>query len=114
MKLTPVLLICVALAGCGGDDEKATAPKKEAATPASANAEADVREMFDSYMAALKDRDFEEACGKLAPETTAKLQENVKRLGITDAPEECDEILATIYGAADKQPGGKKLLEELH
>ena len=97
MRIFRVLLVCALLAGCGGDDEEQTAtPAKtetpaaeKSATPAAQDEEAAVREVFDSYMAALKEKDFDTACSKLAPETTEKLQENVKKLGVSDPPETC-------------------------
>jgi hypothetical protein len=113
MRFTLALLICVALAGCGGGGDEETAAPKRTATPAAANEEAAVREMFDSYQAALKERDFPAACQRMAPETTAKLQENVKQLGVQNPPKECDEILETIYGAADQSPEQKQLLDEI-
>ena len=45
-----------------------------------------MRELFDSYMAALKEKDFDTRAATLA-ETTEKLQENVKKLGVSDPPE---------------------------
>jgi hypothetical protein len=113
MRITLALLICVALAGCGGGGDEETAAPKPAATPAAADEEAAVREMFDSYQTALKERDFPAACERMAPETTAKLQENIQRLGVKNPPKECPEILEAIYGAADQAPEQKKLLEEI-
>src|SRR5688500_8129403 len=102
MRILPVLLVCALLAGCGGGDEDQSAAPAKSATPAAQNEEAAVREVFDSYMAALKAKDFDTACSKLAPETTAKLKENVKRLGVSDPPEECPEILALVHETAEK------------
>ena len=109
-----MLLVCALLAGCGGDDEEQPAAPAKSATPAAQDEEAAVREVFDSYMAALKAKDFDTACSHLAPETTAKLQENVKRLGVSDPPEKCPEILELIQETAEKQKGGKELFDELY
>jgi hypothetical protein len=109
MRIIRVLLVCALLAGCGGDDEPTAAPTKTAV-----NDEAEVRKVFDSYMAALKAKDFDTACSKLAPETTAKLQENVKRLGVSDPPEECPEILELVQETAEKEEGGQEVLDELY
>jgi hypothetical protein len=114
MRILRVLLVCALLAGCGGDDEDQSAAPARSATPAAQNEEAAVREVFDSYMAALKAKDFDTACSKLAPETTAKLKENVKRLGVSDPPEECPEILGLVQDTAEKEEGGQKVLDELY
>ena len=103
------LLAAGLLAGCGGSDEKepaaqSTPAKTEAPaeTQAPDDAEAEIRETFDSYNDALADRDFDKACEGLAPETTAKLRENVKKLGVTDPPEDCGELLSKVYETIDK------------
>ena len=84
-KILCALLAAGLLAGCGGsDDEEPSAQSTPAKTEAPAetqapdDAEAEIRETFDSYNAALADRDFAKACEGLAPETTAKLRENVR------------------------------------
>ena len=109
-----MLLVCALLAGCGGDDEEQPAAPAKSATPAAQDEEAAVREVFDSYMAALKSKDFDTACSHLAPETTEKLQENVKKLGVSDPPESCPENLELIQETADQQEESKKVLEELY
>jgi hypothetical protein len=114
MRIFRVLVVCALLAGCGGDEKEQTAAPAKTATPAAQDEEAAVREVFDSYLAAMKAQEFDEACSKLAPETTAKLQENVKRLGVADPPESCPDILTLIQETAEKQQGGKELLDELY
>ena len=109
-----MLLVCALFAGCGGDDEEQTATPAKTETPAAQNEEAAVREVFDTYMAALKEKDFDTACSQLAPETTKKLQENVKKLGVSDPPESCPENLELIQETADKQEASRKVLEELY
>jgi hypothetical protein len=108
MRITPVLLICAVLVGCGGgggSDESATATKT------AANAEDQVRDVFAGYNAALLDRDFDKACGYLAPETTAKLRENVKSLKLPNTPDDCEGLLDVLYEQIDKVPDQKKLVE---
>ncbi len=109
-----MLLVCALLAGCGGDDEEPTAAPAKSATPAAQDEEAAVREVFDSYMAALKEKDFDTACSKLSPETTEKLQENVKKLGVSDPPESCPGNLELLQETAEKDEASKKALEELY
>lgn len=119
-KILCALLAAGLLAGCGGSDEdepaaQSTPAKTEAPaeTQAPDDAEAEIRETFDSYNDALADRDFDTACDGLAPETTAKLRENVKKLGVTDPPEDCGELLETVYETIDKDPAQKKLIDEI-
>jgi hypothetical protein len=112
MRLLPALLIACLLAGCGGDAEEATAPPP-AATAKAADAQADVKETFESYNAALLDRDYDGACERLAPESVTKLRENVEKAGIKDAPDDCKGLLAAIYSAADRDASQKKLLDEI-
>jgi hypothetical protein len=116
------LLAAGLLAGCGGSDEEEPAaqntPKAEATEApeeqqSSGDAEAEIRETFDSYNAALADRDFGKACDGLSPDTTAKLRENVKKLGVSNPPEDCDELLSTVYETIDKDPEQKKLIDEI-
>ena len=122
MKIFRVLLVCALFAGCGGDDEEQTAtPAKtetpaaeKTETPAAQDDEAAVREVFDTYMAALKEKDFDTACSQLAPETTEKLQENVKKLGVSDPPETCPGNLELLQETAEKDEASKKVLEELY
>ena len=113
MKILRVLLVCALFAGCGGDDEEQTAtPAKtetpaaeKTETPAAQDEEAAVREVFDTYMAALKEKDFDTACSQLAPETTEKLQENVKKLGVSDPPETCPGNLELLQETAERDEG---------
>jgi hypothetical protein len=107
------LLSAGLLAGCGGDDDEPTARKTPVATQAPADAEKDVREVFADYNEALGERDFDDACEALAPETTAKLRENVTQLGITDPPKDCPPLMQTIYEKIDKEPEQKKLIDEI-
>ena len=116
------LLAAGLLAGCGGsdDDEPAAqntpAPAKTEApaeTQAPDDAEADIRATFGGYNDALVERDFDAACAQLAPETTAKLRQNVTTLGITDPPEDCPALLDLIYDTVDKDPQQKALLQEI-
>src|SRR3954471_1819017 len=121
MKLfAPVLLICLALAACGGGGDKKEPPKSTpAATEATAAAGKDaggeqgVKDMFDDYRAALVDRDWDRACSHLAPETTAKLKSNIKQLGVTNPPSECEELMGRLYAAIDKDPNAKKTIDDI-
>ena len=120
MKLLPlVLVLCLALFACGGEDEPSepaatSTPTAEAtaaaptAAPAEAtgqdsDAEAEVREMFTDYTKALAARDWDEACEHLAPETTDKLKANVAQLGLTDAPDDCEGLMEGLYLNADPE-----------
>jgi hypothetical protein len=111
------LLAAGLLAGCGGGDDEPDPAARETSTPAATeaaeDAEAEIRETFDDYNEALVERDFDDACEQLAPETTDKLRENVKTLGVTDPPQECADLLGLIYETVDKEPEQKKLLEEI-
>ena len=69
--------------------------------------------MFDAYRQALIARDWDEACSHLAPETTEKLQENIKQLGVTDPPSECTELMDTLYDTIDKDPTAKKTIDDV-
>src|SRR4051812_34538294 len=107
MKIAPLLLISLVLiAGCGGGGDDAKAPAAKQATPAAtksaADAEKDVKAMFDDYLDALTARDWDRACSHLAPETTAKLQANIKQLGVTDPPSDCTELMDKLYTEIDK------------
>ena len=111
------LLAAGLLAGCGGGVDEPDPAARETSTPAATqgpeDAEAEIRESFDDYNKALVERDFDDACEQLAPETSEKLRENVKTLGVTDQPQECADLLALIYERVDKVPDQKKLLEEI-
>ena len=112
------LLAAGLLAGCGGGDDDEPDPAARStstpvATEAAEGAETEIRETFDDYNKALVERDFDDACEQLAPETATKLRENVKTLGITDPPQECPDLLDLIYKTVDKEPEQKKLLEEI-
>jgi hypothetical protein len=111
MRLLAALLIAGLFAGCGGGE------KEDAATPAAtesaAEAEAGVRESFVTYNAALANRDYKTACGRLAPETVTKLRANVKAAGLTDAPADCEGLLGEIYASTDQDPKQKKALDEI-
>jgi hypothetical protein len=111
------LLAAGLLAGCGGGDDEpdpaARSTSTPAATEAAEDAETEIRETFDDYNKALVERDFDDACEQLAPETATKLRENVKTLGVTDPPQECPDLLDLIYKTVDKEPEQKKLLEEI-
>jgi hypothetical protein len=121
MKITPFLLICVLLVGCGGgggDDqpESSTSAPKATATQAAtkaADAEGQIREVFAGYNAALLDRDFDKACGYLAPETTKKLHDNVETLNLPKTPDDCAGLLTVLYEQIDKVPDQKKLVEDI-
>src|SRR4051794_12110195 len=102
MKLPALaLLLCLALAACGGDDKKATATPSAAATQEAtaapvgddAGGEEGVKQMFDDYRQALVERDWDKACSHLAPETTDKLKSNIKQLGVTDPPHDCAKLM---------------------
>lgn len=122
MKILPVvLLLSLTLFACGGDDE----PTQASSTPApaateeatqqaqSGGGEEGVRGMFTSYTKALGDRDWDEACAHLAPETTEKLQQNIKQLGIADAPTDCAGLMNTLYDTIDKDPTAKKTIDDI-
>ena len=126
MKIWPLLLVVLVLAGCGGDDKpeaKSTpaptsadatpAPTEEAAAEPSGDSEEAVTAMFDDYRQALIARDWDEACSHLAPETTTKLQENIKSLGVTDPPEECTELMGKLYETIDKDATAKKTIDDV-
>ena len=124
MKLLgPVLLICLALAGCGGGDKKDAAPTAaatkaatEAPTEASSSGsgdEAEVTSMFNAYLKSLVDRDWDAACSRLAPETTEKLKSNIKQLGIANVPEECADLMKQLYAQIDKDPNAKKAIDDI-
>jgi hypothetical protein len=112
MRLLLALLIAAALlGGCGGgDDDKPSTP---AATQDADDAEADVRETFDDYNAALAERDYDDACDQLAPETVTRLRANVTKAGVKDAPDDCPGLLKAIYATTDKDPTQKKVLDEV-
>jgi len=124
MKITPALLICaVSLVGCGGGGDSdsastststpqatATASATAAATKA-ADAEGRIRDVFAGYNAALLDRDFEKACGYLAPETTKRLHDNVATLKLPKTPDDCAGLLDVLYEQIDKVPDQTKLVE---
>ncbi|MDA0180556.1 hypothetical protein OJ997_09645 [Solirubrobacter phytolaccae] len=125
MKLLPlVLLVCLALFGCGGDDEPsapaATNTPAASATEApaedaggDAGGEAEVREMFEDYTQALADRDWDEACDNLAPETTEKLKANITQLGVTNPPSDCEGLMNQLYDTIDKDPAAKKTIDDI-
>jgi hypothetical protein len=130
MKLMPlVLLLSLALFACGGDDEPsqpaATSTPAAEATPAPTEAateapeaqaggdEGEVREMFADYTEALGDRDWDEACSHLAPETTDKLKSNVAQLGLKNAPADCEGLMDTLYTQIDKDPTAKKAIDDI-
>jgi hypothetical protein len=125
MKIWPLLFVVLVLAGCGGGDK----PQAQNSTPAPAAATPDVTDeatavaagddeqavttMFDDYRAALIARDWDRACSHLAPETTQKLQQNIKSLGVTDPPSECTELMGTLYDTIDKDPSTKKTIDDV-
>ena len=126
MKLLPlVLLLALTLFACGGDDEPSpstatsTPPAQATEAPAEdagggdAGGEDEVREMFADYTKALGDRDWDEACDNLAPETTEKLQSNIKQLGVTNPPTECTELMDQLYDTIDKDPTAKKTIDDI-
>jgi hypothetical protein len=119
MKITPVLLVCFAFAGCGGGGDSEQETDRDPATRATAtpqkseDPEAEVRKVFDGYNDALESRDWDAACERLAPETTAKLRENLKALGDANPPEECEKLFDQLYTAIDKQPAQKQLVDEI-
>jgi hypothetical protein len=126
MKLMPlVLVLALALFACGGDDEPAeqpaatgtpaaeSTPAPQQATGQESDAEEDVREMFTDYTEALGERDWEEACEHLAPETTDKLKANVAQLGLTDAPDDCQGLMGALYAQIDKDPTAKKTIDDI-
>jgi hypothetical protein len=126
MKLLPlVLLLALTFFACGGDDEpsepsatstpaaEATQAPTEDAPAEEAGGEEEIREMFADYTKALGDRDWDEACDNLAPETTEKLQSNIKQLGVTNPPSECTELMDQLYDTIDKDPAAKKTIDDI-
>ncbi len=124
MKLfAPVLLVCLVLAGCGGDDKKDAAPTPaatraatEAPTEVAASGsgdEAEVKTMFTAYLKSLVDRDWDGACSHLAPETTEKLKANIKQLGVANVPDECADLMKQLYAQIDKDPNAKKAIDDI-
>jgi hypothetical protein len=110
-SLLALLIAAALLGGCGGgDDDEAATP---AATQSAADAEGDVRETFKEYNSALAERDYDDACDQLAPETVTKLRANVVKAGLADAPEDCAGLLKAIYTETDKDPAQKKTLDEV-
>ena len=111
-----LLLICLTLFGCGGGDEPEPPAAKQTATAtatAAAEGEEAVTAMFDDYREALGARDWDRACSHLAPETTEKLQQNIKQLGVTDPPSECPALMDQLYTTIDKDPAAKKTIDEI-
>ena len=114
-----VLLLCLALAGCGGGDEEKEPAAPAATTPAAtatqaaAEGEEAVTAMFDQYTEALGARDWDKACQHLAPETAEKLEANIKQLGVTDPPSECPELMDMLYTQIDKDPTAKKTIDDI-
>jgi hypothetical protein len=118
MKLSPLVpLLALALFACGGDDSepaaKATPPATATASPAASGGEEDVREMFADYTEALRERDWEEACEHLAPETTDKLKSNVAQLGLADAPGDCEGLMGALYEQIDQNATAKKTIDDI-
>jgi len=99
------LLTCAALAGCGGGAEKPAAT----AIPA-VDEEAQVRQVFNAYNAALAAQDWGKSCSYLAPETATKLRASVRKLGYTAVPKDCPRLLAATYRAVESRPGQKDLI----
>ena len=69
--------------------------------------------MFTDYTKALGERDWDEACEHLAPETTDKLKANVAQLGLTDAPDDCVGLMGALYAQIDKDPTAKKTIDDI-
>jgi outer membrane murein-binding lipoprotein Lpp len=118
-KIAPLVLVLLLLAGCGGGDKKpkATATATRAATLAaeqpSGEAEQAVKAMFDDYRAALLARDWGRACSHLAPETTLKLQANLKQLGIAEPKGGCRGLMGLLYDTIDRDPSLKRMADEI-
>jgi hypothetical protein len=75
-----LLLACLALAGCGGDDERAAAPAAATATatatPAGSPDEQAIRATLDRYAAAVRAGDAATICAELlAPEVLATVEQ---------------------------------------
>jgi hypothetical protein len=125
MKLLPlVLLLSLALFACGGDEDEPSgsqpaatntpaAKATEAPAQAAAGGEEEVREMFADYTEALGERDWEEACEHLAPETADKLKSNVQQLGLTDTPSDCEGLMDALYTQIDKNATAKKTIDDI-
>jgi len=132
MKLLPlILLLSLTVFACGGDDapessagtstpaaEATEAPAEESGDDGGggggdAGGEEAVREMFADYTKALGDRDWDEACENLAPETTEKLKSNIKQLGVTDPPSDCTDLMNQLYDTIDKDPTAKKTIDDI-
>src|SRR4051794_15515093 len=102
------LLFCVALAGCGGGKDE---PAATATATAAADLEAQVRQVFNAYNAALAAEDWRKSCSYLAPETAIKLRASVRKLGYTAVPKDCPRLLAATYRAIESRPGQKDLIQ---
>lgn len=120
IRLTLAAVVLATLSACGGPATTAApsaAPPSGASGPTSTPAtsgdgaatsgdEAAVEAAFRGYYQALLDRDFAAACMFNAPETQAKLVENVKSGGSAAAT--CEEAFSAIYavpGAGEAADG---------
>lgn len=112
--LTPVLVAVLLIAGCGGDDEKAEGGGgSAAATPtATPDPETAARETFVAYNEAFVARDWQAACGYMAPETIDKLRANVEKLA-RNVPEDCPRIMRMLITRTEQDPKTKGILFEI-
>jgi hypothetical protein len=106
MRILCALLFCVALAGCGGGNDEPAAT-----ATATVDEEGQVRRVFNDYNAALAAQDWRKSCSYLAPETAAKLRENVRKLGYTAVPKDCPRLLAATYRAVESRPDQQHVIE---
>lgn len=134
-----VAVLC--LSGCGSDNEPTSSAAEEAtpstSTPATGptdpaptatstpttpsapsgspegDAERQIERVFADYNASLVKGDFAAGCRYLAPETIAKLRENLEKV-VADPPEGCEAGLRALYQRIDdKYPEQKRQLTEI-
>ncbi len=112
MTVAALLTAALALGGCAAQsvsgspaaEPSSTAPGT-ASTTASASDAAQVEQTFRDYYQALLARDFTKACAFNAPETNAKLLENLRSSNFSAA--DCPDALTKIYAA----PGAASVVD---
>jgi len=94
MTIPIVLLICVAIAGCGGGKQQEGDPASRAtATPEqTTDAETELREVFHAYNSALDARDWDAMCERLAPESVASMREALRVIYDVNPPRDCSQV----------------------
>ncbi len=91
--------LAMGVGACGGDDDDGGGGGDQggAKPPAGGSAEQQVRQVFEDYTAALGSDDYGTACKYLAPETIAKLEQNVEKL-TGSASDDCEGNMRKLYG----------------